>query len=151
MSVKFTVVHRKDLNNVGDMASNPLQYFLKPSEYQVVDLENLGVDQFRTDLPVIAGGGGLIANSWFGDILEKVLSSADRIKLLEMWSQTWNVSDPINADLRKEFTTKVNHLVRDYISKLQPSSNAPRIIWGAGHNSDTNKKIKSGQLLILKL
>ena len=35
---KFTVVHRVDINNVGDLASNPLQYFLDRDEYDVIDI-----------------------------------------------------------------------------------------------------------------
>ena len=39
MAIKYVVTHRTDPNNVGDIASNPLQYFLQPDEYQVVDID----------------------------------------------------------------------------------------------------------------
>ena len=141
MSVKFTVVHRKDINNVGDMASNPLQYFLKPDEYQVVDITKLGYENFDTGIPIVAGGGGLISNEFFGDVLADLLLGADRKKLLTMWADFWEISDPINVDLRIEFTKKARELIKEYLSKLHPS-NTPRILWGAGHNQDTNKRVK---------
>ena len=37
MPIKYAVVHRSDPNNVGDLAANPLQYFLNKDEYQVID------------------------------------------------------------------------------------------------------------------
>jgi len=141
MAHKFTVVHRKDLNNVGDMSANPLQYFLKPHQYNVVDITSLGYQKYQTHIPLIAGGGGLIANDFFGDILKETLSSADRIRLLEMWSEFWKVSDPINVELREEFNNKAKSLIQEYLKKIKDTS-APRIIWGAGHNEDTNKRIK---------
>lgn len=140
--MKCTVVFRKDLNNVGDIASNPLQYFLKPDEYQIVDIEDLNVAQYRSDYPVIVGGGGLIANEFFSDLLRNVLVPADKTQLLSMWAETWKVCDPTNVSLRNEFVDKARGLVKEYIDKLG-SKSGPRIIWGAGHNSDTNKKIKS--------
>mgnify|MGYP003667401347 FL=1 len=62
MSVKYVVVHRNDTNNVGDLASNPLQYFLQPDQYRVVDITHSHVEQYPSGVPLIAGGGGLLAN-----------------------------------------------------------------------------------------
>ena len=77
--IKFVVVHRKDQNNVGDIASNPLQYFLKDDEYQTVDIANLRNDLYPANVPVIVGGGGLIGNDFMGSAVRDVLSSADKI------------------------------------------------------------------------
>jgi hypothetical protein len=140
--MKCTVVFRKDLNNVGDIASNPLQYFMKDSDYQIVDIENLNVDHYRSDLPVVVGGGGLLANDFFADLLRNVLNPADKNQLLHMWAETWKVCDPTNINLRNEFSLKVRELIKEYLDKLGDKSGA-RILWGAGHNADTNKKIKS--------
>ena len=65
---KFTVVHRADRNNVGDLASNPLQYFLEPEEYQVVDITQIKETSYNSALPMIVGGGGLVANEFFDAI-----------------------------------------------------------------------------------
>ena len=63
--LKFVVVHRADRNNVGDIASNPLQYFLKEEKYQTVDIVDLPRSEYNTTLPTIVGGGGLIGNDFF--------------------------------------------------------------------------------------
>jgi hypothetical protein len=43
---KCVVVHRQDINNVGDMASNPAQYFLKADEYETVDVTELNTTSY---------------------------------------------------------------------------------------------------------
>ena len=65
MPIKYAVVHRSDPNNVGDLAANPLQYFLNKDEYQVIDIMNCSVEQIPTDVPLVIGGGGLLGNDFF--------------------------------------------------------------------------------------
>jgi hypothetical protein len=139
--IKFTVVHRVDKNNVGDMASNPLQYFLKPEEYETIDVTEISSANIPEHIPVIAGGGGLLANDLMEDILRDLTVSNDKNGLLSLANAYWRNVSADNKDLRDDFFEKLNLLVKDYIDKLNDSM-SPRIIWGAGHNGEFTKKLK---------
>ena len=141
MSKKFYVVHRKDLNNVGDMASNPLQYFLNPDQYESIDIIDLLSAQIPDNATVIAGGGGLIANQFMDDVLRALTVPQDNNQLLNLADQYWKICSNGNAQVRQEFFSKLNPLVKEYIDKLSRTM-GPRVIWGAGHNSDYIKKLK---------
>lgn len=141
MSKKFYVVHRRDLNNVGDMASNPLQYFLNPSEYESIDIIDLMSAQIPDNATVIAGGGGLIANQFMDDALRALTVPQDHNQLLNLADQYWKVCSSGNSQVRQEFFSKLNPLVKEYLDKLSRTT-GPRVIWGAGHNSDYIKKLK---------
>jgi|TARA_B110000208_G_C11784598_1_gene435145 hypothetical protein len=138
---KCIVVHRQDKNNVGDIASNPLQYFLKPDEYDIVDVTDIGRLQFDESIPIIAGGGGLIGNSFMDDILRDLTGTHDRNQLLSLASEYWQISSTSNKQTRDEFFKKLNTLVKEYSDKLSVER-SPRIIWGAGHNGEYQKKMK---------
>ena len=138
---KYVVVHRRDINNVGDMASNPLQYFLKPDEYKVVDIDYIYNTDYPGDIPLIVGGGGLIANENFGDSLRNVLNPADKNQLLNLWNYRWNLSNPVNKDLHESFISEYSKLLKSYIDRID-TNGPPKILWGAGHNGDVNKKNK---------
>lgn len=132
--VKFVVVHRRDLNNVGDIASNPLQYFLKPDEYQTVDAAGFGREDYPINVPLILGGGGLIGNEFVGNVVDKVLSTPDLLQLDALASSKWQLISEQNRSLHKQFKTSFRDLIDDVRSRL-PTSSAPRYIWGAGQNS----------------
>lgn len=138
------VVHRIDRNNVGDMASDPLQYFM-PGKYDVIDILNLPAAQYDGSSPIIVGGGGLIGNDFIGNDLERLLSSNDYSQLVQLVNSGWKVSDSNHQDLQREFTDKLHKLVKEYIDKLSRKVTAPRIVWGAGHNQDMSKRVKSIQ------
>jgi hypothetical protein len=138
---KCVVVHRQDINNVGDIASNPAQYFLKPEEYHTVDIEELNYAEYSSNLPMIVGGGGLIGNEFFGDVVKNVLSSSDKNQLIHLWNQRWAITDPSNKTAHEEFLIKYKDLIKEYIDKLN-TTKSPRFFWGAGYNGDYNKKIK---------
>lgn len=139
--VKCVVVHRKDENNVGDIASNPLQYFLNSDEYESVDILDLQRSQYPSNVPVVVGGGGLIGNDFMGDLARDVLNSSDRNQLLGLWKQRWNATDPSNQDLSREFTNRYKDLIKEYLDKIS-SKTALRFLWGAGFNGDYNKKTR---------
>jgi hypothetical protein len=132
---KFLVAHRVDRNNVGDMASNPLQYFLKEDEYQVVDVANLGNSAYPDDIPVIIGGGGLINNNFIGDFHHAFTEGADKVQLQEIWNNTWQLSNQKYQDLHKEFSDRYHSLIQEYIDKLD-FTRRHKFIWGVGHNGD---------------
>jgi hypothetical protein len=138
---KCYVVYRIDKNNVGDMSTNPLQYFMKPGEYEQVDIVNVGRHNFDPSVPVIAGGGGLIANEFMDDSLRDLTVSFDKNSLLNIGSEIWNHTQASNKNIRDEFFSKLNPLVSEYVKKLTEEK-SPRIIWGAGHNGGFNKKLK---------
>jgi hypothetical protein len=138
---KFIVVHRKDPNNVGDVASNPLQYFLKPDEYQTIDVVNLKTEIYPSNIPVIVGGGGLIGNDFIGESIRDVLSGADKNQLTHLWQSRWKTSNPANLDLNKEFIIKYQELISEYLNKVNVDRSL-KILWGAGHNGEVSKKSK---------
>lgn len=137
---KYYVVHRVDGNNVGDMASNPLQYFLNKSDYTVVDVTQMGYT-FFDDKPVIAGGGGLLANEFMEDSLRDLTIPSDKNQILSLANQYWKQTSAANKTVRDEFFEKLNILVSEYVKKLS-ETRSPRILWGAGHNADYQKKVK---------
>lgn len=136
--MKCYVVHRKDNNNVGDIASDPMQYFLKPGQYETVDILDVGTTYFE-DRPVIVGGGGLIANDFMGDKLFELVQASDKNQIVSLANEYWQKFSPSNKDVRDEFFKKLNDLVAKTIHKLD-NKKTPRIIWGAGHNANFNKK-----------
>lgn len=135
MPIKYVVAHRKDPNNVGDIASNPLQYFLKPDEYKTIDVAHLGSESFPEDVPLIVGGGGLIGNTFMGDFFREILESSDRLQLEDMWSESWKLSNPEYKELYDKFQINYNALIKDALDNIKPVR-APRVVWGAGHNSE---------------
>lgn len=139
--MKAIVVHRNDLNNVGDIASNPLQYFLKPDEYKTVDITDISRLSFDESIPVIAGGGGLLANSFMDDALRDLTVSNDKNEMFALANSFWKSSHTSNKLVRDEFFQKLNSLIKEYGDKLS-TEHSPRIVWGAGHNGNFEKKFK---------
>ena len=136
---KYYVVHRADENNVGDMSSNPLRYFYDSQDYEVIDIVDIGKKNYNSSVPMIVGGGGLINNDFFGDVLHNVLMSADYNQLMTLWRNRWQLCDPENAELQQEFLKEYQVLIKKYVDRLKNES-APRILWGAGHNGEIGKK-----------
>jgi hypothetical protein len=133
MAAKFVVAHRVDPNNIGDMASNPLQYFLPKDDYEVVDVASIGSAVYNPNLPMIVGGGGLIDNEFMGDFFQQVFESPDMHQLDRMYKDSWTLTNPLYTDLHREFHERYQELVQETINKIGPTT-APRFIWGAGHN-----------------
>lgn len=140
-NIKYTVVHRRDVNNVGDMASNPLQYFLKPEEYTTIDLTEINRVPIAAGIPIIVGGGGLIANEFLDPQVRKLTSSSDKIQLNSMYENRWKLATPALANVHREFEEEYLTLTRKYIKKVNESKNL-KVMWGAGHNSEASKDKK---------
>jgi hypothetical protein len=136
---KFTVVHRADPNNVGDLASNPLQYFLKPDEYQVFDIAHIKETGYDSTLPMVVGGGGLFANEFFGNIVETLLPAADLNQLAQIQQHKWTLQDPANEETHKKFLAAHRHFIKKFMDKITPVT-VPRHIWGVGHNGLLDKR-----------
>ena len=80
MSKKF-IIHRRDKQNAGDMASNPKQYFEWLDDWKVIDIT--GLQWFNLDdAHVILGGGGLLYDD-FEPFILKIIQS--RLKSLTLW------------------------------------------------------------------
>jgi hypothetical protein len=142
---KFVLVHRMDPNNVGDIAADPLQYFLDPEEYIAVDIDDIDNAAYPTDLPVIVGGGGLIGNEFFGHAMELLTRHPDEAQLLDMWNKRWILHDNANTKAYERFITKYESLINTSIKSLKTGLNK-RFVWGAGHNVRINK-FKEGKQL----
>lgn len=139
MAIKYVVAHRKDPNNVGDIASNPLQYFLKPDEYMSIDVAHIGEEAYPEDVPLIVGGGGLIGNNFMGDFFASMCESSDRNQIERMWDNFWTLSNPDYKELYDDFHENLRQKTSELLNKIKPVT-APRIIWGAGHNSEDTSK-----------
>jgi len=136
MTVKFVVAHRMDPNNVGDIASNPLQYFLNRDEYEIIDVAHIGEIPYKENVPLIVGGGGLIGNEFIGnDYLNELLESPDRSQLERMWQDSWTLCNTGYKDVYDDFYKRYQILIHETLEKLKPVDK-PRFVWGAGHNSD---------------
>jgi exopolysaccharide biosynthesis predicted pyruvyltransferase EpsI len=86
---------------------------------------------------LILGGCGLIGNDFFGDIVEKVLSTPDELQLDQLENIKWHLVDRQNLDLQRKFKNTYSKLL-DEIRKSLPTSKAPKYIWGAGHNGSSD-------------
>ena len=139
---KFIVVHRIDKNNVGDIASNPLQYFLKNDEYQSIDIIDLQTTKYDSSIPVIVGGGGLIGNEFLGEAARRTLSTSDKNQLTDLWNRRWEATDVANQDLNQEFLIRYKDLIKEYLDKINKNK-SPRYFWGGGFNGEYNKKSKN--------
>ena len=147
MSIKFVVAHRKDPNNVGDIASNPLQYFLPPDEYQTIDVANLKEEEYDASIPLILGGGGLLGNSFFGDVAAELLTVPDRQRLQALSENQWNVVNHKYDGLKQDFHRKYQSLIAETLEKI-PETTGPKYIWGAGHNDKVDtERIKYSKFL----
>jgi hypothetical protein len=136
MAVKYVVAHRMDENNVGDNASNPLQYFLDTTEYEKIDVVDLYKSSVSSELPMIIGGGGLLGNNFIGDkYLRDALTNSDRNQLENCWENTWKLSNPKYRDLFREFNRSYQDLVASTLEKID-NKVGPRVLWGAGHNGE---------------
>lgn len=138
--MKFIVIHRNDQNNVGDIASNPLQYFLSPGDYEVVDIANLEKSSYPKDVPTIIGGGGLIGNDYFSDNMKRILLSSDKGELLNLWKKRWVSHNKSNNKINNEFMQEFHALIKRYIKQIPDDKSAPKLLWGVGHNKDLGKK-----------
>ena len=139
---RYTLIHRHDKNNVGDLASNPLQYFLRDDNYTIYDIANLKQSSYDDNRPVIIGGGGLIGNLNFTNTLVSLIGSADKNALKNTFESKWLAVDPANRDLSNRFNADFHQLIKTYLKQLSEPK-TPRIIWGAGHNTDIPKKSSS--------
>jgi hypothetical protein len=134
MTVRFVVAHRMDPNNIGDIASNPLQYFLSRDEYEIIDVANIGEIPYKENVPLIVGGGGLIGNDFIGnEYLNQLLESSDRTQLDRMWQDSWTLCNMDYKDVYDDFYKKYQTLIQETSEKLKPVDK-PRFIWGAGYN-----------------
>jgi hypothetical protein len=142
--VKYVVVHRVDNNNVGDMASNPLQYFLSREDYHIVDVTQLGRHPYPTNVPMIVGGGGLIGNEFIGPYIEKIFVGNDKLQLRRLMEDAWQLGSPDLSEIHQSFTKEYQELIHKYLQKVSAPT-SPKFLWGAGLNGDF-KKDKSGKM-----
>lgn len=147
MSIQYIVAHRKDPNNVGDIASNPLQYFLPSDQYQTIDVANLRNEVYDSSVPLILGGGGLLGNNFFGDVAAELLTVPDRQQLQSLSENKWNLVNHKYSDLRQQFHRKYQTLIAETLEQI-PETTGPKYIWGAGHNdSIETEKVKYSKFL----
>lgn len=138
--IKYVVAHRKDPNNIGDIAANPLQYFLPADQYQTVDVAKLTSESYPLDVPLILGGGGLVGNNFIGNVVADVLKSPDELQLEQLARSKWKLANEQNENIHRRFKKEFNQLM-DLVKANLKSPSAPRYIWGAGHNGEPGDDI----------
>jgi len=131
--IDFVEVHRRDPNNVGDIFSNPLRYFVDPDRVASVDIAHANTAPYQDDVPIVIGGGGLIANEHFGDFAGMIAEGADASGLVHMYNQRWKCRNVNNEPLFNEFNEEFQRLYSKTLAKVK-SNSGPKILWGAGHN-----------------
>lgn len=147
MNQRFVVAHRVDPNNVGDMASEPLQYFLPAGSYDVVDIADIINARYDVRQPLILGGGGLLGNDFLGDAAESVLTVPDRNSLQQLADTTWKISNPVLRPAQRRFQQGLQDLIARSLESI-PRDYGPRFIWGAGHNNnDVDQRVKYSRYL----
>jgi len=135
MTIQYIVVNRKDSNNVGDVASNPLQYFLDSDQYQTVDAADLYKASYPTGVPIILGGGGLFGNQFIGDAAQMLCNSPDRLQLERMHEDAWRLSDSRYQEMWNNFNQQYHGLISNCLANIE-NNPALKHVWGAGHNGD---------------
>lgn len=141
---KYVEIYRKDPNNIGDVFSNPLRYFAKGEKVDSVDIINVKGSIYTDNVPVVVGGGGLIANEHFGEMAGLIAEGADVADLTNMYENRWQCKNANNENLFNEFNTQFQRLYAETIKKINKNS-GPKILWGVGHNKlnwDTRDLIK---------
>ena len=118
MSIKYVLAHRKDPNNVGDIAANPLQYFLSPDQYQTIDVAHPGQEDYPGDVPVVVGGGGLIGNDFMGNVVANYLLSPDEMQLKQLSEVRWKLISEHNWHIHRNFKNKYSELIEEAKTRL---------------------------------
>jgi len=130
---KYVEIYRKDPNNIGDIYSNPLRYFVSQKDVVSVDIANLSATPFADNVPVIVGGGGLIANEHFGEIAGIVAKGPDLAGLTNMYENRWQCKNVNNESVFNEFQTEFQKIYSKAMSSVHQNA-GPKVLWGAGHN-----------------
>jgi hypothetical protein len=147
MNQRLTVAHRLDFNNVGDMASEPLQYFLPRDAYDVIDIADIANARYDVRQPLILGGGGLLGNDYLGDAAESVLTIPDRHSLQQLSDTTWQIYNPKLRPVQMRFQQGLQDLIARSLESV-PRDYGPRFLWGAGHNNnDIDQRVKYSRYL----
>lgn len=134
MSHNFVEIYRQDLNNVGDVYSNPLRYFATSKDNVLsIDVDNIDRIEYDDTAKVIVGGGGLINNEIFGDKISGLLDGADSAQLTNMYNHRWKVQNVNNEQIFNDFHNRFQKLYESTMKRLQRHT-GPKILWGAGHN-----------------
>jgi len=111
MSIKYVLAHRKDPNNVGDIAADPLQYFLSPDQYQTIDVAHPWQEDYPGDVPLVVGGGGLIGNDFMGNVVANYLLSPDEMQLKQLSASSkyaWGIGHNGSTAAVPEYPEELN-------------------------------------------
>lgn len=129
----LTEIYRKDANNPGDWYCNPIRYFWPGAEVRSIDIDNVKRTTWGMRDPMIIGGGGLIGNDNFENLMLRVTTHPDELIL----------SDVVNIKLKQigeenkytilKWKENIQRITLETMSKLDRTV-GPRILWGAGFN-----------------
>jgi hypothetical protein len=86
-SMKILSVYHQDASNAGDLASSPLKYFSYTCESQ--DFGAADTNDMPSAEGLIVGGGGLICNDTFEEVINNALTNIDGPKIL--WGAGFNL------------------------------------------------------------
>ena len=132
--MNITEFYRMDQNNPGDWYSNPSRYFFADVETNKVDIDNVRKTTWNQMDTIIVGGGGLLGNSNFEDLMKRIAKHPDEqflIDILEVKLRNISVENKQSFQIWKQ---EVQRITLNLLSCID-NTVGPRILWGAGHNS----------------
>jgi len=126
--------HRIDQNNPGDWFSNPSRYFFPEEQTTKIDVDNVKKSLWHQKDTIIVGGGGLIGNPNFENLMSRITTHPDEQILIDIVeTKLKNVSSE-NKDKMQRYKATIQKYTVHMLSQLDKNI-GPRILWGAGHNS----------------
>lgn len=133
--------YRIDENNPGDYYSNPCRYFFSGNTTIKVDIDNIKKTTWHPHDTIIVGGGGLIGNENFEELMERLSTHPEELLLRDILDvKIKRISDE-NQEIITKFKEKVQKATVQVLSEMDRTI-GPRILWGVGFNSrDTNEDL----------
>lgn len=132
--MNITEIHRIDENNPGDLFSNPCRYFMPDRETTKIDVDNIRKTNWNQKDAIIVGGGGLLGNPNFEDLMKRISRNPDEqflIDILELKLKNISIE---NKHLFHIWKQEVQRLTMNLLATID-NTIGPRIMWGVGHNS----------------
>ena len=129
----LTEIYRKDANNPGDWFCNPVRYFWPGAETNSIDIDTVKKTTWGMKDPMVVGGGGLIGNENFANLMNRITVHPDELILLDVLDIKLKQIGEENRAAIIRWKEQIQQITVDAMSRLDRKI-GPRILWGAGFN-----------------
>ena len=126
--------HRIDETNPGDWFSNPCRYFFPELETTKVEIDIVKKTIWHQKDAIIVGGGGLLGNENFDNLMLRLLTHPDMNILEDILETKLKNASSENKNVLYKWKESIQKLTLQVMENLDKKV-GPRILWGAGHNS----------------